>query len=100
MYQPDWKILRRYADVLVNFALGKGKGIKKGDVVLVEAHENAKPFFVELLRAVTKAGGHTISHYAPDNDRTFNATRDFFLDAKDHQLHFFPSKYYRGLIDE
>ncbi len=100
MYQPNRKILERYADVMVNFALGKGTGIKKGDVVYVNAYENAKPFFVELLRAITKAGGHAISEYMPDNDRTGNVERDFYLSAEDHQLSFFPKKYYRGLVDE
>ncbi len=28
MYQPSQKLLEKYADVLVNFALGSGKGIK------------------------------------------------------------------------
>ena len=32
-YQPSKKILEKYADVLVNFALNSGKGIKKGEVV-------------------------------------------------------------------
>jgi aminopeptidase len=100
MYRPNQKILERYADVLVNFALGKGRGIKKGEVVQVVAHESAKPFFIEVLRAVTRAGGHVIPRYLPDNDSMFNADRDFYLGAKDHQLHFFPAKYYRGLIDE
>ena len=99
-YQPSKKILERYADVLVNFALGKGAGIKKGDVVQVVAHESAKPFFAEILNAITKAGGHSITRYLPDNDRMFNIEKDFYLNARDHQIKFFPSKYYRGLLEE
>jgi hypothetical protein len=34
-YTPSKQILDKYADVMVNFALGGGKGIKKGDVVRV-----------------------------------------------------------------
>ena len=34
-YKPSKKFLENYADILVNFALGEGKGIKKGDVVYV-----------------------------------------------------------------
>ncbi len=100
MYHPSQKILRRYADVIVNFALGRGNWVMKGDVVYVAAYENAKPFFIEILRAITKAGGHVISRYTPDGDKAFNAEKDFYLGAQDHQIHFFPSKYYRGLIDE
>lgn len=100
MYKPKIKILQRYADVLVNFALGGGKGIKRGEVVYVVAYEYAKPLYAELLRQITKAGGNVISHYLPNEDRTFNTTRDFFINAEEHQIVFFPSKYFRGLIDE
>jgi len=100
MYKPSEKIIQKYADVLVNFALGKGKGIKRGDVVYVVAYEYAKPLYTELLHQITRAGGNVISHYLPDEDKTFNTTRDFFVNAKEHQIKFFPSKYFRGLIDE
>jgi aminopeptidase len=100
MYTPDKKILEKYADVLVNFALGGGKGIKRGDVVYVAAYEYAKPLYTEILRAITKAGGNVISHYMPNDDKEFNTTRDFYVNAKEHQISFFPSKYFKGLIDE
>jgi len=100
MYKPSVKILQKYADVLVNFALGGGKGIKRGDVVYVVAYEYAKSLYAELLRQITKAGGNVISHYLPNEDRTLNTTRDFLVNAKEHQIKFFPSKYFRGLIDE
>jgi aminopeptidase len=100
MYRPSRKILERYADVMVNFALGKGKGIKKGDVVYVIAYESSKPFFVEILRAITKAGGHAITQYMPDDDKAHNVHKDFYLNAQNHQINFFPAKYYRGLVDE
>lgn len=100
MYQPNRKTLQRYADVLVNFALGNGRGIKPGEVVYVVAYEYAKPLYAEILREITRAGGNTISHYLPNEDRIFNATRDFFVNAKEHQINFFPSKYLKGLIDE
>ncbi len=100
MYTPDKKILKKYADVLVNFALGGGKGIRRGDVVYVAAYEYAKPLYVEILRAITKAGGNAISHYMPNDDKEFNTTRDFYVNAKEHQINFFPSKYLKGLIDE
>lgn len=100
MYKPSKKIVQKYADLLVNFALGGGKGIKRGDVVYVVAYEYAKPLYAELLRQITKSGGNVISHYLPNEDITLNTTRDFFVNAKKHQISFFPSKYFRGLIDE
>lgn len=99
-YRPPQKILRRYADVLVNFALGGGKGVKKGDVVYLAAYEYAKPLYAEILRSITKAGANAITHYIPNDDKEFNVTRDFYANAKERQINFFPSKYFRGLVDE
>jgi len=99
-YKPSKKVLEKYADVLVNFALGDGKGIKRGDVVYVVTYEYAKPLYAEVLRAITRAGANAISQYMPNDDHEFNVTRDFFVNAREHQIRFFPSKYFRGLVDE
>ena len=99
-YKPDQQVLERYADVLVNFALGGGDGVRAGDVVLVVASESAKPLYVELMRAVVRAGCHPIGHYSPDDDGDYNVTRDFFELASDQQIDFFPALYRRGLVDE
>lgn len=98
-YIPSQEILDKYADVLVNFALGGGKGIVEGDVVSVHASESAKPLYAAVLRAVTKAGGHTISRYSPDNDSKFNFSRDYYEAASDEQLDFFPEAYLRGFAE-
>jgi aminopeptidase len=99
-YKPSQKILENYAHVLVNFALGSGAGIKKGEVVRIIASECAKPLFLELRKAVWKSGGHVIGSYQPSSDDTYNVEEDFFLNAEDHQLDFFPSKFMKGLVDE
>ena len=77
-YTPPKKILERYSDVLVNFALNGGKGIKKGEVVHLVCYEAAKPLFMELKRAIIKAGGHIISDYRPDSGDRFPFDRMFF----------------------
>ena len=100
VYRPSQEILKKYANVLVSFALGSGNGIKKGETVYIAIDEIAKPFFIELRRAIWKAGGHVISGYRPSNDFDFNVDKDFFLYAKNHQINFFPAKYMKGLIDE
>ncbi|OGG60399.1 thermophilic metalloprotease (M29) superfamily [Candidatus Kaiserbacteria bacterium RIFCSPHIGHO2_01_FULL_56_24] len=100
-YTPNDKILRNYADVLVNFALGGGTGIKKGEVVHITASESAKPLFIAVRNAVLDAGGHAIMHYAPDSaDPKDSLARYFYQHADDHQLDWFPKKYVRGLVDE
>ena len=95
MYQPSEKILNKYADILINFALNNCNGIKKGDVVLLQVPECAKPFLISLRRAVLKSGGHPIVHYLPDG-----LTREYYELAQEHQINFFPNKYLRGLVDQ
>jgi len=99
-YKPPKKILKKYADVLVNFALGSGKGFKKGEVVRLVASESAKPLYAELRKAILKAGGHMISKYIPDDTKELNLSRDFYKLASQEQLEFFPKKYIRGLVDQ
>ena len=97
-YQPSQKKLQKYADVLVNFALNEGKGIKKGDVVRVTAWESAKPLFLELQRAILNAGGHILARYMPDDDRSFNFSKLFYENAGPGQLSFYPTNYMEGMV--
>jgi len=98
-YTPSKKILKKYADVLVNFGLGNGEGIKKGDVVLMTTWECAKPLYAELLKAIWKAGGHAIARYLPCDDDKYNMSKDFYNHADDCQLCFFPQQYLKGIVD-
>jgi aminopeptidase len=99
-YVPPQKILERYASVLVEFALGGGRGIRPGEVVRIVSNESAKPLYAELSKAVWRAGGHVIPAYEPDDDERANISRDFFEVASDEQLDHFNAHYYRGLVDE
>jgi aminopeptidase len=99
-YTPPHQILERYADVLVNFALGGGAGVSRGQVVRVVAHESAKPLYGELHRACWRAGAHVIGHYLTDDDNGLNLTRDFYELADDEQIDFMASVYMRGLVDQ
>jgi aminopeptidase len=99
-YQPPNTYIERYADLLVNFALGDGEGIASGDVVQVTAPESAKPLYAEVCRAVWRAGGTVLADYHPDDDHEVNLARDFLELASEAQLAFTPSKYYRGLVDQ
>ena len=104
-YVPSEKILKKYADVMVNFALGMGKGIRKGDVVRLSANESAKPLYVAICNAIVDAGGHVLHHYAPDEEkgdmrRNESTSRYFYEHASDEQIKFFPAKYLKGVVDE
>lgn len=95
MYVPNQKILEKYADVLVNFALNSGKGVKKGEVVFLQVPECAKPILHALRRAVLKAGANSITEYLPDD-----YSREFFELANENQIKFFPEKYLKGKVDQ
>lgn len=94
-YQPSQELLDKYADVLINFALNGGKGVKKGEVVFLQVSEVAKPILISLRRAVLQAGAIPIIEYAPDD-----MAREYFELATDEQLQFFPDKYLKGKVDE
>jgi aminopeptidase len=99
-YEPPQEILERYASVLVDFALGGGRGIRSGEVVRVVAAESAKPFYAELVKAVWRAGGHVIAGYRPDDDSRINISRDFYEIASDEQLDHFNSQYMHGMVEQ
>ncbi len=99
-YEVAERYLERYADLLVNFALGGGQGIERGDVVLVRAPDSAKPLYAAVCRALWRAGGNVLGDYAPDDDHELNLSRDFYELAGEEQLAFFAEKYWRGLIDQ
>jgi aminopeptidase len=94
-YIPEKKIIEKYADVIINFALNSGKGIKKNEVVFLQVPECAKPLLIEMQKAVLRAGAHYITNYMPDE-----TSRHFYEFAEEHQLNFFPEKHLRGRIDQ
>ena len=105
LYVPSDTILKKYADVLIKFALGGGKGIKKGDVVRVSASESAKPLYIAICNTIVDAGGHIISNYGPDEEhgdkrRNISVNRHFYEYASEDQLKFFPKTYLTGLAEQ
>jgi aminopeptidase len=95
-YTPSKELLEKYADVLVNFALHGGTGVKKGEVVQVTVPECAKPMYVPLRNAVLRAGAHPIMQFLPDDVDA----ADVFTISTDEQLDFLPALYSRGMIDQ
>jgi len=99
-YIPSKKILEKYAQVMVSFAVGSGKGVKKGDVVRLVASESSKPLYVEIMRELYRKGAHVISLYLPDDDENSNLSKDFYNLANDDQLNFYPKYYIEGIIKQ
>lgn len=99
-YIPDKEIISKYAKVMVNFALGNGKGIKKGETVYIIGPESSKPLFMECLKVITESGGNCILNYLPDGTDRFGHGKDTLEMADYKQLNFAPHKYLKGLVDE
>jgi len=99
-YEVPSEYLKRYGDLLVNYALGGGDGIRPGDVVCVRGPESSKPLYAAICRAVWQAGGNVVHDFQPDDDASVNLMRDFFEVASPQQLDWFPEAYYRGSIDQ
>lgn len=94
MYKPDTTILKKYADVLVKFALNSGKGINPEEVALVYVPDVAKPLLVELNKAILEAGAHPILRILPTN-----ISRATYELSNESQLTFFPRRYHKALTD-
>lgn len=94
MYIPSIKVLDNYARVMIDFALGKGKGIKKGDIVYLQYDADAQPLALSVFKRILEKGGYPI---LKSNEEAFE--KIMFEIATDDQLSFFPKKYTKTLID-
>lgn len=93
-YTPPPSILNKYAQVLVNFALNSGEGIKAGEVVQCVVPDVAKPLALSLQNTVLKAGAIPMIRLLPTG-----FDKDFFNLANDQQLTFFPRKYLKERVN-
>ncbi len=94
MYQPSDRALKSYAQVLINFALWSGRGVKKGEVVYLQFDSPALPLALACYRAILEAGAHPIVR---QNEEDFSPI--FYDLANDSQLTFFPKDYSKALVD-
>lgn len=101
MFSPNPKILKKYADVLVKYALGSGEGIKKGEVVFLQVPESAKAILNPLVISVLESGGHPVIHFTPEGtDRHMSANRVFFEHANHDQIKYLPKNYFLGRVSD
>jgi len=92
-YQPPKEVLEKYADILINFALNSGKGMKKGEVVQCSVPDVAKPMALELQNTILRAGGFPVIRLLPTGFE-----KDFYRLASKEQLSFFPADYFRARV--
>lgn len=94
LYQPSKLILQNYARVMVDFALGKGKGVKKGEVVYLVYDAAALPLAISIYERILEIGAHPIVKEAREEFEKI-----FFEKATDEQLKFTPKKYLKSIVD-
>lgn len=93
MYQPSQEILKKYADVLIKFALWSGEWMKPGEVVYLQVSESAKPLLFELQKSILEAGWYYITNFLPEWGQ-----RVFFENASDEQAAFWPKDYFLEIV--
>ena len=93
MFTPSKIILENYAKVMVDFALGKGKGIKEKEVVYLQYDSEALPLALAVYKRILEKGGYPMVRSI---DESFQKT--MFEVATDDQLKFFPKEYTKSLV--
>ncbi|MGH7156576.1 MAG: aminopeptidase [Candidatus Saccharimonadales bacterium] len=96
-YQPSEEILDKYANVLVNFALGGEKGIKKDDYIYANMPLSALPLYRAIRKTIFDSGGFMIGGLVDDMD---GFGKYFYEHATPEQLKSFPRPYFKGLVDQ
>ncbi len=94
MYTPSQKILENYARVMVDFALGKGNGVKKNEVVYLQYDSEALPLAIAVFKRILEKGGHPMVKGIEEGFQ-----KVMFDVAVDDQLKFFPKEYTKTLVD-
>jgi aminopeptidase len=87
-------MLKKYADVLIRFALNSGHGLKRGEVVYCTVPDIAKPMYGALQASILEAGGIPMMHLLATGFQ-----KQYFTLATKDQLTFFPQKYLKARVD-
>ena len=97
--QPDESLLKKYAQVMVRYALNNGAGINEGDTVFLVGQECSKALFMVIAKEVYAAGGNLIANYQPDNIRGNSLARLLLENGSDEQVAFFAKPYWQGIVE-
>lgn len=95
----DESLLKKYAQVMVHYALNNGKGINKGDTIFLVGQECTRDLFLAIAREVYAAGGHLISNYQPNNTRESSLARLLLETGSEDQISFFAQPYWQGIVE-
>jgi aminopeptidase len=99
MIKLEENLLKKYAEVMVGYALNNGKGINSGDTVFLVGQECAKDLFIAIAREIYAAGGNLISNYLPNNTRDTSLARFLLENGSDEQVSFFAKPYWEGVVN-
>ena len=97
--QVDKTLLKKYAQVMVRYALNNGNGINKGDTVFLVGQECTKDLFRAIAEEVYAAGGNLITNYQPNNLRETSLVRLLLENGTDEQVGFFATPYWKGIVE-
>ncbi len=95
MFTPSKKLLKKYADVLIKFALWSGKGVRPGESVCLMVPESAKSMLEPLMVSVLESKAHPVIDYSPEG-----IVRSFYKNANNQQLKYYPKSYMLGQIKD
>lgn len=99
MFKLDEGLFKKYAQVMVRYALNNGQGINNGDTVLLVGQECTKDLFMAIAREIYSAGGNLITNYLPDNLRDDSLARFLLQNGSDEQIGFFAKPYWKGIVE-
>ena len=99
MFQPSPEILKKYADVLVKFALWDGKGARKGETVCLQVPESSRPILDPLIESTLEVGANPLIMLLPEGiDRWESVPRIFYEKGTMEQITYMPKEYLLGRI--
>ena len=99
MLKLDESLLKKYAQVMVRYALNDGQGINKGDTVFLVGQECTKDLFIAIAQEVYTAGGNLITNYQPNNVKNTSLPRFLLQNGSDEQVGFFATAYWKGIVE-
>lgn len=98
MTKLEDSLLKKYAQVMVRYALNNGQGIRKGDTVFLVGQECTRDLFLAIAREIYAGGGNVITHYQPDNTSETSLARFLLQNGSDDQVGFFAAPYWQGIV--